>query len=274
MFPGYCFWSLPAQSLLSGILIPVYAVILLLQQCYSISSFCFYPIGILPWWCRKKKVGGRLDTHQMFQLIISNPVKILLSVSLLALLVFIDIGFAIVFLNFLFFNEVFLCINYSIAGLSAGSKKNAMIFGAAGFGYLLFFIFNLLYAPQVFRFLMGMSQAMYVFGYVLFAIFFAYLVVRLLTQLPYRRKIAYGLSGALVLFCVAFFFFPKKKILDKAAMTKYRIDVLTMPVDKAITGAYEEGKTYEPVIRAAQNQWFINTFIHEENNPGVQSAGI
>ena len=113
------------------------------------------------------KVGGEISTHKTFQLLISNPVKILLSVSLLALLVFIDIGFAIVFLNFLFFNEVFLCINYSMAGLSAGSKRNAMIFGAAGFGYLLFFMFNLLYAPQVFRFLMGMSQPMYVFGYIL-----------------------------------------------------------------------------------------------------------
>ena len=74
-------------------------------------------------------------------------------------------------------------------------------------------------------------------------------------------------DSTLCLFAIAFFFFPKERILDKAAMTKYRIDVLTMPVDKAITGAYEEGKTYEPVIRAAQNQWFINTFIHEENNP-------
>ena len=69
-------------------------------------------------------------------------------------------------------------------------------------------------------------------------------------------------------------FSPKKEYLDKAAMTKYRIDVLTTPVDKAIASAYEEGKTYEPVIRAAQNQWFINTFIHEENNPQVQSAGF
>ena len=95
------------------------------------------------WW--------KISTHKTFQLLISNPVKILLSVSLLALLVFIDIGFAIVFLNFLFFNEVFLCINYSISGLSAGSKRNAMIFGAAGFGYLLFFMFNLLYAPAGFQ---------------------------------------------------------------------------------------------------------------------------
>ena len=38
--------------------------------------------------------------------------------------------------------------------------------------------------------------------------------------------------------------------------------------------AYQDGKTYEPVIRAAQNQWFINTFIYEENNPAVQSAGF
>ena len=57
-------------------------------------------------------------------------------------------------------------------------------------------------------------------------------------------------------------------------MTKYRIDVLTTPVDKAIMTAYEEGKTYAPVIRAAQNQWFINTFIYEQNNPGVQSVGF
>ncbi len=57
-------------------------------------------------------------------------------------------------------------------------------------------------------------------------------------------------------------------------MTKYRIDVLTVPVDEAIGKAYEEGKTYEPVIRAAQNQWFINTFIYEKNNPDVQTAGF
>jgi len=57
-------------------------------------------------------------------------------------------------------------------------------------------------------------------------------------------------------------------------MTKYRIDVLTMPVDKAIESAYTEGKTYEPVIRAAQNQWFINTLTYEKNNPAVQSVGF
>ncbi|MEI9910876.1 MAG: hypothetical protein WDO71_15115 [Bacteroidota bacterium] len=62
--------------------------------------------------------------------------KVLLSISLLAIFVFIDIGFAIVFLNFLLFNEAFLCINYAIAGLSAGSRRNATLFGVAGFIYL------------------------------------------------------------------------------------------------------------------------------------------
>ena len=222
----------------------------------------------------EEKAWWKIGTHRKLDLLISNPLKILLSVSMLALLVFIDIGFAIVFLNFLFFNEIFLCINYSIGGLSSGSKRNAMIFGVAAFGYSLFFIFNLLYAPQVFRFLIEMSQPMYVFGYGLFSIFFSYLVVRLCVQQPYQRKMIYGFASAAILFCIAFFFFPKHRILEKASMTKYRIDVLTMPVDKAIAGAYEEGKTYEPVIRAAQNQWFINTFIHEENNPRVQSPGF
>src|SRR4030095_6862893 len=83
-----------------------------------------------------------------------------------------------------------------------------------------------------------------------------------------------GFTTAVLLFAIAFFFFPKEKILQKAEITKYRIDVMTKPVDKAIEMAYAEGKTYEPVIRAAQNQWFINTFIYEKNNPAVGSTGF
>ncbi len=221
-----------------------------------------------------EKTWWKIGTHKTLDLLVSNPLKILLSVSVLVLLVFIDIGFAIVFLNFLLFNEVFLCINYSIGGLSSGSRRNAVLFAGAAFAYSLFFILNLLYAPQLFRFLMQMSQPMYVVGYALFSILVSWLVARLLINQPIKRKIAYSFASAVILFFVAFFFFPKQRILEKASMTKYRIDVLTMPVDKAIEGAYEEGKTYEPVIRAAQNQWFINTFIHEENNPGVQSPGF
>ena len=246
----------------------------------AIASIVFYFIYLFlsyrhsPLVVSDDKAWWKIGTHKTFELLVSNPLKILLSVSLLALLVFIDIGFAIVFLNFLLFNEVFLCINYSIGGLSSGSKRNAMLFGGAAFGYSLLFILNLLYAPQLFRFLMEMSQPMYVFGYALISILFSWLVIRLMIHQPAKSKMAYGFASAVILFAVAFFFFPKQRILEKASMTKYRIDVLTMPVDKAIEGAYEEGKTYEPVIRAAQNQWFINTFIHEENNPGVQSPGF
>jgi hypothetical protein len=214
------------------------------------------------------------STGRVADIIVSNPAKILLSLSLLFLFVFIDIGFAIVFFNFLLFNEAFLCINYAIGGLSAGSKRNASIFGIAGVAYLLLFILNLLFAPYIFRFLLNMPQVMYVAGYGTFATGIACLIVRLLINFPVRQKIISGFTSAVILFFIAFFFFPKERILDKAAMTKYRIDVLTTPVDKAIANAYKEGKTYEPVIRAAQNQWFINTFIHEVNNPLVQSAGF
>lgn len=207
-------------------------------------------------------------------MIVSNPVKILLSVSLLAVFVFVDIGFAIVFINFLLFNEAFLCSNYAIAGLSAGSKKNAALFGIAGLIYLVAFVLNILYAPYIFKYLLELPQLFYIVLYALFAVSIAFIVVRLLHTVPARKRMLTGLATTVVLFCVAFFFFPKERILDKAAMTKYRIDVLTVPVDKAIAAAYEEGKTYEPVIRAAQNQWFINTFIYEDNNPAVQSAGF
>ncbi len=87
-----------------------------------------------------------------------------------------------------------------------------------------------------------------------------------------RRRLTAFLFILLPLLSLAYFkFIPKETILDKAERTKYRIDVLTMPADQAIQLAYEEGMTYEPVIRAAQNQWFINTFIYEKNNPAVNS---
>ncbi|MGZ8559300.1 MAG: hypothetical protein ACXWWC_13240, partial [Chitinophagaceae bacterium] len=218
------------------------------------------------WW--------NIGTGNIFNIIINNPVKILLSVSLIGLFIFIDIGFAIVFLNYLIFNEAFLCINYGIAGLSAGSNKNAKFFGLLGISYLVFFVLNLFYAPYIFKFLLDMPQPMYVAGYAIFAAAITYMIVRLLPQYNTRKKIAIGFATAVALFGITFFFFPKERIVDKAAMTKYRIDVLTTPVDEAIAAAYEEGKTYRPVIRAAQNQWFINTFIDLENNPGVQSAGF
>jgi hypothetical protein len=215
-----------------------------------------------------------LSTEKKLDLVISNPVKVLLSISLLAVFVFIDIGFAIVFLNFLLFNEAFLCINYAIAGLSAGSRRNAATFGSLGFIYLAAFVLNLLYAPYIFKFLLSLPQSIYIAGYVLFSIVIAYNLARLFTRFSYRRKIWSGMVTSLLFFFTALFFFPKQKILDKAAMTKYRIDVMTMPVDEAIKGAYNDGKTYEPVIRAAQNQWFINTLIYEGNNPAVQGTGF
>jgi hypothetical protein len=213
-----------------------------------------------------------ISTGKSFDIIINNPVKVLLSVSLLGLFAFVDIGFAIVFLNFLLFNEAFLCINYAIAGLSAGSKKNASLFGILGFIYLLLFAGNLVFGPYIFKYLLELPQLLYIAGYILFAIIISYTIVRLLHRLPARRKILTGFATAISLFIVAFLFFPKERILDKAAMTKYRIDVMTMPMDKAIEVAYQDGKTYEPVIRAAQNQWFIYTFIYEKNNPAVNAA--
>lgn len=218
------------------------------------------------WW--------RINTGKVFDIIVSNPVKVLLSISLLALFVFIDIGFAIVFLNFLFFNEAFLCINYGIAGLSAGSKRNAALFGVLGGTYLVAFTLNLLFAPYIFRSILNMPQGMYLAAYALFSLLLAYNFVRLMATGNRRRTWMIGSSITVVVFAMSLLFFPRQRIVDKAAMTKYRIDVLTMPVEEAIESAYAEGKSYRPVIRAAQNQWFINTLIYEKNNPGVKAAGF
>lgn len=243
-----------------------------LMLCYFLFIYISYRHS--PLVISSEKSWWGLNTAKSFDIIINNPVKVLLSVSLLGLFAFVDIGFAIIFLNFLLFNEAFLCINYAIAGLSAGSKKNASLFGMLGFIYLLSFAINLVYGSYIFKYLLELPQLLYLAGYVLFAIAISYAVVRLLHKSSERKRILSGLSSAILLFAIAFLFFPKERILSKAAVTKYRIDVMTMPVDKAIEVAYEDGKTYEPVIRAAQNQWFINTFIYERNNPSVNSVGF
>ncbi|HEY6063700.1 MAG TPA: hypothetical protein VIV35_08835, partial [Chitinophagaceae bacterium] len=221
-----------------------------------------------------EKSWWSISTGSPIDIIINNPVKVLLSISLLGLFTFVDMGFAIVFLNFLLFNEAFLCINYAIAGLSAGSKRNASLFGLLGFMYLLLFAINLIYGPYILRWLLGLPGLLYMAMYILFAIAISVIIVRLLHRLPAGKKLLIGVVSAGFFFTIAFLFFPKERILEKAGITKYRIDVMAMPVDKAIETAYEDGKTYEPVIRAAQNQWFINTFIYEKNNPSVNSAGF
>ncbi len=243
-------------------------ILVLLYFAYTYVSCKYSPLV-----AASEKSWWGINTGRVIDIIISNPVKLLLSLSLLALFSFIDIGFALVFFNFLLFNEAFLFINYSIAGLSAGSRKNASLFGIAGVVYLLLFAANLVYGPYIFQYLLEMPSSFYMAGYSFFAVLVAYSLGRLVRPSRKRRVIVRVVSAA-GLFVLAFLFFPKERIQEKAAVTKYRIDVLTMPADRAITRAYEDGDSYEPVIRAAQNQWFINSFIHEENNPGVNSAGF
>lgn len=214
-----------------------------------------------------------INTSRVSEVIISNPVKVLLSLSLFGLFSFIDIGFALIFLNFLLFNEAFLLINYSIAGLSAGSRRNTFLFGCLSILYLLVFAVNLVYGPYIFKFVLELPQQVYLAAYLLFAWVVASSVARLLRLSPWKKRMVQAFS-VVILFSGATIFFPKERIQEKAAMTKYRIDVLSMPADKAITQAYEKGDSYEPVIRAAQNQWFINTFIDEEHNPSVNAAGF
>ena len=217
------------------------------------------------WW--------KIDTNKPLHLLISNPVRLLLSLSLLGLFAFIDIGFALVFINFLLFHEAFHFINCSIAGLSAGSRKNATLFGCLAFLYAGLFIFNLLYGPFVFRYLLALPNWCFGLGYFLISSVLVYAAVRLLDFTPFKKKMTQVLVPA-ALSILAFLFIPREMIQKKAAMTRYRIDVLTMPAEAAIEKAYRNGDGYEPVIRAAQNQWFINTFIDEENNPASNKAGF
>lgn len=231
-------------------------------------SYSFSPLmapGAKSWWT--------LSTDNLADLFISNPVKLLLSISLLGLFFFIDIGFALLFLNFLLFNEAFLFINYSIAGLSAGSRRNAYRFGAGALLLLSLFVVNLVYGPFLFAGLLELPESAYHTGYLFFAALIAVAAGRLLS-LPARKKRIVTAIIAAGLFTAAFLFFPKEQIRDKAAMTKYRIDVLIAAPEKVIQKAYGQGHGYEPVIRAAQNQWFINTFISSEHNPAVKQAGF
>ncbi|MFN8289946.1 MAG: hypothetical protein U0U70_06805 [Chitinophagaceae bacterium] len=241
-------------------------VMVLVYFLFSFFSYRFSPLV-----AAREKSWWSIHTENPADIIISNPARFLLSVSMLAFFLFIDIGFGLVFFNFLLFNEAFLFINYGIAGLSAGSRRNASLFGFAGIICLLVFIINLIYGPYIFKSLLNLPQSLYLVCYFLFAVLMVYASGRLMAY-PRRIKRVVQFAAVAVMFGLAFTFFPKERIQKKAAITKYRIDVLTMPPDKVIEKAFADGDSYEPVIRAAQNQWFINTFIYEENNPDVNRA--
>ncbi len=217
------------------------------------------------WW--------RLNTLSTGSLLISNPVKILLSVPLLAVLAMIDIGFSIVFLNFLLFNEGFLCSNYAIAGLSAGSKRNARLFMVMGFAYLTLFVGSLLYAPYVFSFLLRRPGIFFPLGYGLVALLTAVAITRVFAAQA-RRRWMISLALAAGMFTAVFLLLPRHWLMNKVAVTRYRVDVQVMPPEEVMEKAYTEGDGYGPVIRAAQNQWFINTLTYDGNNPAVDHAGF
>ncbi|MBL0269294.1 MAG: hypothetical protein IPP99_11670 [Chitinophagaceae bacterium] len=235
--------------------------------------FTWLSTGFSPLLVASGKSWWKVDSSRKMHLLISNPARLLLSLSLLMVFSLVDIGFALVFLNFLLFHESFLLINYSIAGLSAGSRNNAGFLGFAGIIFLLLFAVNLLYGPMLFSVLLELPQWLYLLFCFGMALLISYTVGRLLNFTAVKVKIISG-SLLLVLFLVAAFFFPKEKIQEKAAMTRYRVDVLSMPAAAAIEKAYANGDGYEPVIRAAQNQWFINTFIDPQHNPGINQTGF
>lgn len=244
-------------------------VLILFYFLFLFISYRFSPLvnaAEKSWW--------RLHTGKRLEIIISNPVKVLLSLSLLGVFAFIDIGFTIIFLNFLFFNEAFLCINYGIGGLSSGSNKNAKLFLYTGGIYLALFVLNLFFGPYIVNYLLELPDVFFTIGYGISTVFIAAVIFRLLHQLPTGKRMLTGAAITIVLFTGMFLFFPKSSILDKAAMTRYRVDVMIQPVDKVIEKAYADGKNYTPVIRAAQNQWFINTFVFADNNPFVNKSGF
>jgi len=215
-----------------------------------------------------------VSTGKWSEVLFANPMKAILSLSMLASFAFIDIGFAIVFLNFILFNEAFLNINYAIAGYSGGKERNLRNFGFAGGMYLALFIANLLYAPGIFDYFLSLPSFLYIAGYVLLSFLLVYCFSRLILGVTARKKTWLMITSSMILFALAYFLVPKERILEKAEMTKYRVAVMTKPVEKVIQEAYESGDGHEPVIRAAQNQWFINTFIYQKNNPGVNSTGF
>lgn len=212
------------------------------------------------WW--------RIDTNKLISLLVSNPVKIILSLSLFITLVFIDIGLGIIFFNFLLFHEIWLCYNYAIAGSSTGRAKNARIFLIAATIYLAGFIVNLQFLPNILNLYLKLPQQY--FAVPLAGVCMVISVAVFALRIPDRRIRGIVRTVAILIIAVPFFV-PKKEILKKAESTRYRIDVLAMPVEQVIEQAYLDGNNSTPVIRAAQNQWFINTFVLEENNPNVNA---
>ena len=220
-------------------------------------------------------VGGPSTLHSKLDIMVSNPARFYFRWACWRHLSLLTSVLQLYSWIFLLFNEAFLCINYAVAGLSAGSREECKLVWHVGI-----WLPACLYIKSIIRSLyISMASSIFLNRSVSWVIcFFDFGGLQpcaAFHTFQAAEKIIRRICYRIVPFCSSLFFFPKGKILNKAAMTKYRVAVLTMPVEKVIEQAYREGKTYEPVIRAAQNQWFIiNTLIYDKNNPDVSKPGF
>ncbi len=192
-----------------------------------------------------------------------NPFRAFNTLFTLAWLGLWDTGYSIIFLLFLFLYELFRnLIGYTTRN-NRRQKRRSLIAAVLLSIFFLIFIFA---GIPLFKNALDTPLLTYIIGSIfgiITTLFFLYAIIEETDQLlPHKNKILAGTAGVLIVGSIAFSGLGQS-IVERFSHVKYRAAIINEHLDEVIRDKAMDSRDVTLAFRAAQNQWFINTYLSD-----------
>ena len=204
--------------------------------------------------------------HKFVMYFIESPHFYLTLATLLALL-FMDRGFAIIFLLFLVIKtSIFSFIRNVI--LPQGLSFNKLVTNPKYFyiyGVLFFIVYVILIGVKS-SFYYLLSYKLFIVMAIAFLIAIYYLFVIRIKAI--KNKIIVGLCACCIVFLIVpvTYNWANAKVNNVLRHVSYRASVLFQPIENLIASENYDSFEEDKIIETAQNQWFINSYVNKKIN--------
>lgn len=172
-------------------------------------------------------------------------------------LVLFDAGFSIVFLLFILFTNIVQLVKFS----KNNSREKKIKFTQVSINILLF-IGIILWGSELISLLLLNPESTY-YSFLTFAIIVTIFMIwnYKLSNIKHWKYFSLPIVILILGFGLSFFIIPK---IDSFSYVKYRAEVNQKPLDDLIQQEKFNSNQVNYILRAAQNQWFINTYINAD----------
>ncbi len=192
-----------------------------------------------------------------------NPFRALNTFVTLGIIAALDTGYSIIFLLFILLFELFRNLQRLYQKRGARKRKRALATViVVGLGFVLIILFGI----PLFRFVLQNGVVTYLVAFALVLVLGLYfanvMTLRHENEFLHRRR-TYWLGGvaALILVICIGSFNRGTEFLEKYSYAKYRAEIFGAPLNDILTEKEFQSTEVDLVLRAAQNQWFINTYL-------------